>query len=83
MVYRTAQHHSIDVQEVFFRLIEEQTKTVMLAKVSDEYLLKTLDPAVAPEIKSKPRRSVIVVLSMILGSVFGIVIVSLSKSPQT
>ena len=30
-----------ELQTVFFRLIEEQTKTVMLAKVSSEYLLKT------------------------------------------
>ena len=56
-----------DLKNVFFRLIEEQTKTVMLAKVTDEYLLKTLDPAVAPELKSKPQRSIIVILSMCLG----------------
>ncbi|MGI9234480.1 MAG: Wzz/FepE/Etk N-terminal domain-containing protein [Woeseiaceae bacterium] len=57
-----------DLQSVFFSLIEEQTKTVMLAKVTDEYLLKTLDPAVVPEKKSRPRRSLIVVLSGLLGS---------------
>ena len=56
-----------DLQNVFFRLIEEQTKIVMLAKVSDEYLLKTLDPPVAPEKKDRPRRFLIVVVVM-LGS---------------
>ena len=66
-----------DLQHVFFRLIEEQTKTVMLAKVSDEYLLKTLDPAVAPEMRSKPNRRLIVVLGMMLGGFFGIMLVSL------
>lgn len=65
-----------DLQSVFFKLIEEQTKTVMLAKVSDEYLLKTLDPAVAPEMRSKPNRRLIAVLGMMLGGFFGIVVVS-------
>jgi uncharacterized protein involved in exopolysaccharide biosynthesis len=60
-----------DLRNVFYRMIEEQTKTVMLAKVSDEYLLMTLDPAVAPERKAKPRRALIVVLGLILGIGFG------------
>jgi len=63
-----------ELQNVFFRLIEEQTKTVMLAKVSDEYLLKTLDPAVAPELKAKPMRSLIVILATMLGGFLGVVI---------
>jgi len=62
------------MQSVFFRLIEEQTKTVMLAKVSDEYLLKTLDPAVAPEEKAKPFRALIVILSTMLGGIIAIIL---------
>ena len=68
-----------DLQNVFFSLIEEQTKTMMLAKVSNEYLLKTLDPAVAPEKKSKPKRGLIVILGFMLGSFFGVVLVSVSN----
>ena len=63
-----------ELRNVFFSLIEEQTKTVMLAKVTDEYLLKTLDPAVAPEMKSRPKRSLMVVLATLLGGVLGAVI---------
>lgn len=55
-----------ELHSVFFRLIEQQTKTVMLAKVSDEYLLKTLDPAIAPEIKSSPKRALIVIATTVL-----------------
>jgi uncharacterized protein involved in exopolysaccharide biosynthesis len=62
-----------DLQNVFFKLIEEQTKTVMLAKVSKEYLFKTLDPAIAPELKAKPRRSLIVILAVMLGGVLGVI----------
>ena len=68
-----------DLREVFFGLIEEQIKTVMLAKVSEEYLLKTIDPAVVPERKSKPRRSLIVVLGVILGIFSGMLIASVSN----
>jgi LPS O-antigen subunit length determinant protein (WzzB/FepE family) len=56
-----------DLQNVFFRLIEEQTKTVLLAKVSPEYLFRTIDPAVAPELKSGPRRSVMLLIGLVLG----------------
>lgn len=64
-----------ELQNVFFSLIEEQTKTVMLARVSDEYLLKTLDPAVAPELKTRPKRSLMVVVAAILGGMVGVLIV--------
>lgn len=60
------------MQEVFYRLIEEQTKTVMLAEVSPEYLLTTIDDAVVPEIRDKPQRILIVLFGAILGVVIGI-----------
>jgi len=63
-----------DLQNVFFSLIEEQTKTVMLANVTDEYLLKTLDPAVAPEKKARPMRTLIVLLATVLGGFLGIIV---------
>ena len=63
-----------DLQNVFFRLIEEQTKTVMLARVSSAYWLKTLDPAVVPELKAKPKRLLIVILATLLGGFLGILI---------
>jgi len=68
-----------DLQNVFFRLIEEQTKTVMLAKVSPEYMFRTIDPAVVPELKARPKRSVIALIGMVLGGLVGIVVVLVSK----
>ncbi|MFL0802352.1 MAG: LPS O-antigen length regulator [Agarilytica sp.] len=58
-----------NMQSVFFELIEEQTKIIMFAEVRDEYVFKTLDKAVSAEIKTKPKRGVIVILGMILGGV--------------
>jgi len=66
-----------DLRNVFFSLIEEQTKTVMLAKVSPEYMLRTIDPAVVPELKYRPNRALTCVLGTLLGgmlSVLGVLI---------
>ncbi len=68
------------LQNVFFGLIEEQTKTMMLARVSSEYLLRTVDPAFKPEKKAKPRRLAIVSLSALLGFLFSIAFVVLSTT---
>jgi uncharacterized protein involved in exopolysaccharide biosynthesis len=64
-----------DMQSVFYQLIEEQTKTLMLAEVSDEYVFKTLSAARAAEEKSKPKRALIVVLGFILGGMLSIIFV--------
>ncbi len=63
------------MQTVFYKLIEEQTKTQMLAEVNQEYVFKTLDPAVVPEEKAKPKRALMVVLGGILGGMLGIMLV--------
>ena len=64
-----------DLQAMFFELIQSQTETVMLAEVRPEYVFKTIDPAVVPEEKSKPSRTLICVLGTLLGGMFGVVIV--------
>ncbi len=61
-----------EMREVFFRLIGEHTKTVLLARVSDEYVFRTVDPATVPEKKSKPKRLIIVVLGTFFGFVFAL-----------
>jgi uncharacterized protein involved in exopolysaccharide biosynthesis len=60
----------VDMQTVFYQLIEEQTKTIMLAEVSPEYVFQTIDPANSPDEKTKPNRPLIV----ILGTVFGVML---------
>lgn len=48
-------------------LIESQLETRMLAKVNNEYSLSILEPPFVPELKSRPKRSVIVIISTLLG----------------
>lgn len=60
------------MQQVFYQLIENETRTVMLANAQKEYVFKTVDPAVIPEEKSEPKRALICVVATILGGMLGV-----------
>ncbi len=66
-----------DMQSTFYKLIEEQTKSLMLAEVQEEFVFKTVDPAVVPELKDGPKRALICILGTLLGGMLGVVIVLL------
>ncbi|MGO2169064.1 Wzz/FepE/Etk N-terminal domain-containing protein, partial [Pseudoalteromonas sp.] len=61
-----------DIRAVLYNLIEEQAKTVMFANVRDEYVFKTIDPALVPEVKLKPKRALIVVISTFFAGVISV-----------
>lgn len=63
------------MQQVFYQLIESETRTVMLANAQQEYVFKTVDPAVVPQEKSEPKRALIAVVATMLGGMLGIFIV--------
>ena len=62
----------VALEQVFYTLIEEQMKTIMLANSRNEYLFKTIDPAIVPERKSGPNRALICVLGTLLGGMLGV-----------
>ncbi len=64
-----------DMQSTFYKLIEEQTKSLMLAEVQEEFIFKVVDPAVVPEVKYGPKRALICIFGTLIGGVFGVVIV--------
>jgi LPS O-antigen subunit length determinant protein (WzzB/FepE family) len=43
--------------------------------VRDEYVFKTIDPAIVPEQKFKPKRALICVLGVLLGGMLSVMIV--------
>ena len=65
----------VSLTEVFAELIEQQTKTVMLAAASEEYVFQIIDPPVAPELKSEPSRALICILGVLLGGMLSVVYV--------
>ena len=64
-----------DIRSVLYKLVEEQAKTIMFANVRDEYVFKTIDPALVSEEKSKPKRALIVMLGVTLGGLLSIILV--------
>lgn len=60
------------MQQVFYQLIENETRTVMLANAQPEYVFKTIDPAVVPQEKIEPNRTLIVFLSSASGGILGV-----------
>jgi len=64
-----------DIRAVLYKLVEEQAKTIMFANVRDEYVFKTIDPAIVPEQKFKPKRALICVFGVLLGGFFSTLLV--------
>ncbi|MCF6218685.1 MAG: Wzz/FepE/Etk N-terminal domain-containing protein [Gammaproteobacteria bacterium] len=62
----------LEMQQMLYGLIEDETKKTMLANVRVEYAFKVIDPAVVPEKKIKPKRALIVILGMVLGLFFAV-----------
>jgi len=52
------------MQQIFYKLIEKQTQTIMLANVRDQYVLRIIDPPEIPEVKHSPKRAIIVILTV-------------------
>lgn len=65
----------VEMQRVFYQLIESQTRVLMLADIKEGYVFETIDPAVAPEQKSRPRRSLICIIGTLLGGILAIIYV--------
>ena len=64
-----------DIRTILYKLVEEQAKTIMFAEVRDEYVFKTIDPAVVPEEFYKPKRAIIVAIGIALGLIFSVMVV--------
>lgn len=63
------------MQQVFYQLIESETRTVMLANAQQEYVFETVDPAVIPQEKTSPKRALICILATMLGGMVGVFVV--------
>ena len=62
----SSENSLISLNAVFASLIEEQTKKIVLANASEEYVFEVIEPPVAAEVKSEPKRSLIRILGTLL-----------------
>ena len=65
----------VEIKESINSLIEVQLEKQMLAQINEDYILIEIDPPFIAEIKSKPNRSLTVVLGTILGGILSVLIV--------
>ena len=71
----------VEMQNVLFKLIESQTRKIMLASVRDQYVFSVIDPAIAPDYPSGPVRKLYVLMSVILGLIIGVILALIRKEP--
>jgi uncharacterized protein involved in exopolysaccharide biosynthesis len=62
----------VEVQRAIYNLIESETKNLMLANVRAEYAFRIVDPAVPPEVRSSPRRKLLVLSGLAVGLFAGV-----------
>lgn len=61
-----------DLRLLFNKLIEKNTKILMLAEIDEYFVLDVVDPPSLPFKKSEPRRAIICILGTILGLFLGL-----------
>ena len=69
----------VSIEQVFSKLVEEQTKTIMLANVSEDYVFKVVERPFVSELKSRPNRALICVLFTFVGLLALIVLVLIKE----
>jgi uncharacterized protein involved in exopolysaccharide biosynthesis len=65
----------VGLQQVLYSLIESEMKTIMLAKVKEEYAFAVVDPAVPPELRSFPHRALLVAIGTTLGGFLALMVI--------
>ena len=55
-----------EMKSIFYTLIEDQTRTIMLAEARENYLFVVVDPPYVPEIRHSPNRKIIAVILGVL-----------------
>lgn len=62
-----------EIKKALSSLQQEQMKQLMMIEANEDYIFKILDPPIAPEKKSEPSRSIIVILGTLLGFIVSII----------
>ncbi len=69
-----SQTNVVEIQHALYSLVENETKTLMLANARVEYAFTVIDPAVPPERKFGPKRSLMVLGGILAGLALGVII---------
>lgn len=69
-----------DFQKTLYQLIADEQKSAMLANTQKDFAFRVIDPAVVPDKKSKPKRALIVILSMLLVGIISVFVILIKES---
>lgn len=69
-----------ELRNLFYQLIQEQTQKAMLAEAREEFVYKVIDDAIVPEIKSKPKRAILVIVLTFAGGILSLLLVHLQHA---
>ena len=67
-----AKTNVVEMQRALYNIIENETKTLMLANARHEFAFRVVDPAVKPELRFRPKRSVMVIVALLIGGLLAI-----------
>ena len=62
-----------EIKKVLSALVQKETEKLMLIEANEDYIFKVIDPPIAPEFKSKPMRTFICFIGLLLGVILGAV----------
>lgn len=63
------------VQQKIYALIAEKIETIMMAEVKEGFAFKVLDPPMAPDQKSKPKRAMMVIVAFMVSLFLSIFVI--------
>jgi uncharacterized protein involved in exopolysaccharide biosynthesis len=74
----------VGIREAMYKLVESQTKEIMLAKVREQYALRVIDPATASDANDPayPKRFVMAVLGALAGAFLATLLVLFRRGRQ-
>ena len=61
-----------EISKALASLQQEQMKRLMMVEANENYIFKVLDSPIVPEMKAKPKRSLIVILGTMLGMMLSV-----------
>jgi uncharacterized protein involved in exopolysaccharide biosynthesis len=64
---------NVEMRQTLYNLVEAQTKNAMLARVREDYAFKVIDPPVPPDERARPRRTLIVVGTLLASTLLAAV----------
>ncbi len=66
--HEIASSNIVSLQQSIGRVLESELQKLMMARGSDEYAFKIIDPAVPPRKRFRPQRVLVIIMSTVAGS---------------